>query len=130
MDEMNCRGNDMVLVKNDLTYLTWSKYRKSSGMTGSFLKACEETGDQKTYYKLSDYDQVRGIIGHESVNEIIVDRLLTILMVEHLSYRLIYADIKVDSKVYSTYLCASDDFRKRSESKTALDVFYALNHNH
>lgn len=117
----------MALEKQDLTYLTWSKIRHSSGTAGSFLKAYEQIGDQKIYYKLSDYDSMKGIIGHESINEIIVDRLLTVLGVEHLSYQLIYADVIIDSKVYSTYLCASENFRKRGESKVALDAFYERN---
>jgi hypothetical protein len=117
----------MALEKQDLTYLTWSIIRHSSGTAGSFLKAYEQIGDQKIYYKLSDYDSMKGIIGHESINEIIVDRLLTVLGVEHLSYQLIYADVIIDSKVYSTYLCASENFRKRGESKVALDAFYERN---
>lgn len=121
------RENTMALEKQDLTYLTWSIIRHSSGTAGSFLKAYEQIGDQKIYYKLSDYDSMKGIIGHESINEIIVDRLLTILGVEHLSYQLIYADVIIDSKVYSTYLCASENFRKRGESKVALDAFYERN---
>lgn len=50
------------------------------------MKAYYEINGKKTYYKLSNYDAFRGVIGHESVNEIIVDRLLTLLGVEHLSY--------------------------------------------
>lgn len=53
---------------------------------------------KKIYYKLSNYDSEKGIIGHECVNEIIVDRLLSILGVEHLEYQLIHADIEIDEK--------------------------------
>ena len=70
--------------KQDLTYLNWSKIRKSSGPAGSSLKATSELGRIKVYYKLSNYDNIRGVIGHESVNELIVDRLLTLLGIEHL----------------------------------------------
>ena len=90
----------MALEKQDLTYLSWSKIRHSSGTAGSFLKAYEQIGDQKIYYKLSDYDSMKGIIGHESINEIIVDRLLTILGVEHLAYQLIYADVIIDRRFH------------------------------
>lgn len=114
----------IIKEKQDLTYLEWSKIRHSSGTAGSFLKSYEEIGNTKTYYKLSDYDSIKGVIGHESVNEIIVDRLLDILGVEHLHYRLINADIKVNGKFISTFVCASDNFRSRSESKIALDVYY------
>lgn len=71
--------------KQDLTHLSWSVNRNSFGIGGSFLKSYSELGGKKTYYKLSSFDKTRGIIGHECVNELIVDRLLTIL--EFLTYR-------------------------------------------
>lgn len=110
----------------DLTYLEWSKIRNSSGTAGSFLKASSELDGKKIYYKLSDYDSVNGIVGHECVNEIISDRLLTVLGIEHLSYDLIHARISVDGRVTETYLCASADFKQRGESKLALDAYYEL----
>ena len=113
--------------KQDLTYLNWSKIRNSSGTAGSFLKASSELGGRKIYYKLSNFDQQEGVVGHECVNEIIVDRLLTILGVPHLSYELINADIEVEGRVYNTYLCASEDFKLRGESKVALDDYYRWN---
>ena len=112
--------------KQDLTYLSWSVYRNSSGTAGSFLKAYSELGGRKTYYKLSNFDKVRGIIGHECVNELIVDRLLTILGIPHLPYRLIHADVVVDGKTHEVYLCASEDFKEKGESKIALDAYKEL----
>ena len=53
--------------------------------------------------------------------------MLTILGVEHLSYELINADIEIEGNIYSTYLCASEDFKKRGESKIALDDYYRTN---
>jgi len=50
----------------DLTYLSWSKTRRSSGTAGSFLKAQEDTPDGRLYYKLSNYDSFHGVTGHES----------------------------------------------------------------
>ena len=91
--------------KQDLTYLRWSHMRNSSGTVGTFLKAESSLSGEKIYYKLSNFDPVRGVVGHECVNEIIVDRLLTILGVEHLSYDLIHADIRVDGKTYETCFC-------------------------
>jgi hypothetical protein len=110
--------------KQDLTYLNWSKIRNSSGTAGSFLKATSELGGVKVYYKLSNYDNVRGVVGHESVSELIVDRLLTLLRIEHLHYQLIHADILVDGKRLETWVCASENFRARSEDKQAIDVCY------
>ena len=96
--------------------LSWSKTRNSSGTAGTFLKAYSELGGRKIYYKLSNYDIINGIIGHECVNELIVDRLLSILGIDHLHYQLIHADILLDGKIKDTYLCASEDF------KTALEA--------
>lgn len=113
--------------KQDLTFLKWAHGRNSSGTAGTFLKSESNIDGKKRYYKLSNYDPTKGIIGHECINEIIIDRLLTILGVEHLSYDLINADIEIENKIYSTYLCASYDFKKKGESKIALDNFYAVN---
>lgn len=40
---------------------------------------------------------------------------------------MIHADIEVEGVVYNTYLCASEDFKKRGESKIALDDYYRTN---
>jgi hypothetical protein len=116
----------IIKEKQDLTYLSWSKIRHSSGTAGSFLKSYSELGGQKTYYKLSNFDTVQGVIGHECVNEIIVDRLLETLGIKHLPYQLIYADILINAQPYTVYLCASEDFKQPGESKIALDVYYEL----
>ncbi len=116
----------IILEKQDLTWLSWSKIRNSSGTAGSFLKAYSDLGDIKTYYKLSNYDPIMGITGHECINEIIIDRLLTILGIEHLNYQLINADIFIDGNVYTTCLCASKDFKQQGESKLALDAYYQV----
>ena len=115
---------EVILEKQDLTYLKWSHIRNSSGTAGTFLKSQSNLNGRKIYYKLSNFEKGIGVVGHESVNEIIVDRLLTVLGVEHLNYQLINADIDVDGQVYNTYLCASEDFKKRGESKAALDAMY------
>ena len=118
----------LVLEKQDLTYLSWSKIRNSSGTAGSFLKSYSELGGKKTYYKLSDYDSVHGVVGHECVNELIVDRLLDCLGIEHLRYQLIHADILLNDTVQEVYLCASEDFKQRGEGKIALDALYNVEH--
>ena len=117
----------IILEKQDLTYLKWSHLRSASGTAGTFLKSESLINGKKTYYKLSNFDVVNGVIGHECINEIIVDRLLELLGVEHLHYELINAEIEVDGRTYNTYLCASNDFKKRGESKIALDDYYRVN---
>ena len=117
-------NTQLIREKQDMTYLTWSKARNSSGTAGSFLKAYSELSGTKIYYKLSNYDGIRGVVGHESVNELIADRLLTILGIEHLHYQLIHADILVDGKIQETWVCASENFRETNEDKQAMDVCY------
>ena len=122
--EVTNMKTEIIHEKQDLTFLNWSKIRHSSGTAGSFLKATSDLSGTKIYYKLSNYDNVRGVVGHECVNELIADRLLTLLGIEHLHYQLIHADILVDGKKLETYVCASENFRERGEDKQAIDVFY------
>ena len=119
--------SEIILDKQDLTHLNWSHVRSSSGTAGTFLKSESSLGGTKIYYKLSNFNPVSGIVGHECINEIIVDRLLTVLGVDHLDYQLIHADIEIDGNVYETYVCASQDFKKRGENKVALDDYYRIN---
>ena len=111
----------------DLTYLKWNKTRNSSGTAGSFLKSQEIVDGKKRYYKLSNYDAMRGIVGHECVNEVIADRILTLLGIWHVEYTLSHAKIMLEGSEYITYLCSSEDFKMPGESKIAFDVFYQVN---
>lgn len=117
----------VILEKQDLRYLKWDHSRKSSGTVGNFLKSFYLKNGEKYYCKLSNFDSEKGVIGHECVNEIIVDRLLEILGIEHLSYQLVHADIEIDGKTIETYICVSKDFKEKGENKTALDSFYVSN---
>ncbi len=47
----------LIKEKQDLTHLSWSVYRDSSGAAGSFLKAYSKLGGKKVYYKLSNFDK-------------------------------------------------------------------------
>ena len=118
---------DIIFELQDLRYLSWAKTRKSSGTAGSFLKSYDDTGKKKKYYKLSDSDPIRGIIGHECVNEIVVQRLLDLLGVEHLEYTLVHALVTVEGKDYETYLCESEDYKTENEGKISLEDLYAVN---
>ena len=55
--------NQLITEKQDLMFLQWSRIRYSSGTAGSFLKAYSELGGRKVYYKLSNYDNIRGVVG-------------------------------------------------------------------
>lgn len=117
----------VITAKQDLTHLKWSHARNSSGTAGTFLKSQSIISGEKIYYKLSNFDSEKGVVGHECVNEIIVDRLLTLLGIEHLEYQLIHADIEIDGIVHDTWLCASKDFKQKGETKSALDNYYQIN---
>ena len=120
--------NDIVENIRDLRYLKWTRTRNSSGTAGSFLKAYEDSGDRKIYYKLSDYDVVRGIVGHECVNEIVAQRVLDILGISHLEYTLVHALVRIDDREHITYLCSSHDFKQFGESKIPLEDYYGMEH--
>ncbi len=117
---------DIISELQDLRHLQWAETRHFSGIAGSFLKACDDTGKVRKYYKLSDYDPVKGIVGHECVNEIIVQRLLDILKIDHLRYRLIHAVVAIEDHEYETWLCESEDLKKSGESKIALEDYYQI----
>lgn len=118
--------NAIIREKQDLTHLSWARMRQSSGTAGSFLKSYESAAGKKIYYKLSDFSSTDGVVGHECVNEVIVDRLLTKLAISHLSYRLIHADVKIDGKIYETWLNASEDFKEFGETKASFEDFFQL----
>ncbi len=119
----------MKVVKElqDLRYLNWSKIRHSSGTAGTLLKAEENSKEGKLYYKLSRFDATNNAFGHESINELIVDRLLNAINIPHLHYDLIHAKIVIDGIEYETYLNKSVDYKKKGEKKTAFDSFYMVN---
>ena len=118
--------NQVITELQDFRRLEWSRIRHSSGTAGSFLKSKENIRGIKWYYKLSDFDAYNGIIGHECVNELIADRLLTLLGIPHLNYQLIHARIQIQNRDYITWLCRSKDYKKPDEGKIALDTFYQM----
>ncbi|MDO4291385.1 MAG: hypothetical protein Q4C41_09185, partial [Eggerthellaceae bacterium] len=79
------------------------------------------------YYKLSCYDSYRGIYGHECVNELVASRLMDVLGIEHVAYKLVHAQVLVDGAEYVTWLSETRNFRRPGERKQALDLFYDLN---
>ena len=119
---------DVECELQDLTHLDWSESATSSAASGSYLKARFGEGSAATYYKLSCYDEINGIYGHECVNEIIASRLMEVLSVNHLPYKLVHARIRINGKIHDTWLTESASFRKSGESKVSLARFYGWNH--
>ena len=118
---------DVTSKLQDLRYLEWSERANTSGTAGCFLKSRDQTGAGLWYYKLSCYDSYRGIYGHECANEIVASRLMGILGIDHLEYRLVHALVCIDGTEHETWLNRSRSFRARGERKQALDTFYDLN---
>ena len=113
---------------HDLTHLDWSESVASSATGGSYLKARFGDGAEAVYYKLSCYDEVNGVYGHECVNEIIASRLMDVMCVRHVPYTLVHALVRIGGKEHVTWLAQSASFRKQGESKTSLAGFYDWNH--
>lgn len=90
------------------------------------MKAVDGVKGHEIYYKLSDFDPVDRMVGFECLNELVADRLMTILGIEHLSYQLVHADIVIDGVPYNTYICKSKNFRKKSEQKVTLEDYFAM----
>ncbi len=119
---------DIITQLQDMRDMEWARSRHSSGTAGSYLKSYSVHDGHKVYYKLSCYDPVDGITGHECVNELIISRLLDVLGIEHVPYQLIHAMVLVQGREYETWLCASEDFKRPTDSKIALDDYYDLIH--
>lgn len=124
----NAIMNDLTKELQDYTHLSWGEASKSSGTTGTYLKARSGSGERLIYYKLSRYTGI-DIDGHECINELVACRLMRILKIPHLEYKLIHANVEIDGKVYETWLNASKNFRKKGERKLALGTYYALYKN-
>jgi len=119
----------MVITKKltDLKFLHWDKTRESSGTAGSYLKSFSYSNGRKVYYKLSYYDDINGVFGYESFNEIIACKLMELLNINHLDYNLMYSSILINGNEYNTYLNYSYDFKKENEDKITFENFYYIN---
>lgn len=117
---------DIILETQDMRYLNWAVRKISPGTPGCFLKAYEGVGEKRKYYKLSNYDSYRGVFGHECVNELIASRVMDILAIPHVAYRLVHVQVLIDKKEIETWISVSDNFRKDCEEKLAFDLFYDL----
>ena len=113
----------------DLKYLEWSKVRDSSGTAGSYLKSYSYIDGIKRYYKLSFFDDVNKKFGYESINEIIVSRILDELGYDHVNYELSYSKVVIEGIEYITYVSSSLDYKKPNETKTTFESFYKMNRN-
>lgn len=119
------RAYDIVRKEQDLTHLQWDERANSSGTAGTYLKARTGEGARALYYKLPRYNGIE-FDGHECINEIVAARLMTLLGIAHLDYRLIHARIKLDGAEHTVWLNSSKNFRRKRERKMGLGMFVAL----
>lgn len=119
--------SDIIFDLQDLSHLNWDHEKGSPSTAGTFLKSFEYKRGIKYYYKLSNYDNIRGVYGHESVNELIVSRLLSALNIEHLSYTLINAHVNIRGDERNTWITKSRDYRRSIEQKMGFEDFYEIN---
>jgi len=119
------RSYDVIKGIQDLTSLSWDERATSSGTAGTYLKARSGSGSRMLYYKLSHFNGL-AIDGHECVNEVVASRLMGLLGIDHVEYRLVHAKVTVDGREFETWLNSSKNFRGRGERKQALGAFYEL----
>ena len=109
----------------NLTHLDWHRTSENGSLPGSLYKAYEETPQGRFHYKLSSMSGMK-VTGHESINEVIVSRLLDILNIEHTQYVLMDAIVSIKGNKFATTLCKSQDFKKLNETSLPLEEMYAM----
>ena len=119
------RSYDIVQKEQDLTALEWSERVNSTGTAGTYLKARVGQGARAIYYKLPRYNGIE-FDGHECINELVAARLMRLLEIEHLEYRLIHACVVVDGREREVWLNSSKNFRKPRERKLSLSAYVSL----
>ncbi|MGN0650972.1 MAG: hypothetical protein ACI4KM_11085 [Oscillospiraceae bacterium] len=100
----------------DLRALSWGETLSQRSTDGTYPKAI--AGDR--YYKMS---MVSGntVVGHESLNEVIVSRLLKALNIPHIEYELANALVEYNGADFATPLCYSREFIHRGNSAMTLE---------
>jgi hypothetical protein len=109
-----------VFELEDLTDLNWNTQPNTTGTRGCFVKCVDSSVEPKYYYKASNYNSDWGFYGHESINELIIYRLGSILGFNCLDYRLIHAKITYNN-VYNTYITRSRTFNRPGYSKLNIE---------
>ncbi len=109
---------------NNLYNLKWTINNQLPNLGGSYIKATDKIGDNLYYYKLSRYIPYHGVIGHESINEIICMNIANALGIDCVRYKLMDAYTTAQKK--STLLVRSKDFRPANASKISLEDYYEI----
>jgi len=110
----------------DLRDVVWTKTAGSVATDGVYMKAEKCIDGVNHYLKLSNYDSYRGIFGHESVNELIAERLGAFLGFNMPEGFLNHCLVTLDSRDFDSFVYAAKSFRT-SGSRWAFDGFYVDN---
>lgn len=119
------RRYDVVSSLQDYRDILWSERVNSSGTAGTYLKARVGSGARARYLKLSRYNGAR-IDGTECINELVASRLMELLGIDHVPYRLVHARVTIDGTEHETWLNSSRNFRRPGEQKMGLGNYYEL----
>lgn len=121
---METNNNSICNPIIDLRHLNWNIIPQLPNIGGSYIKATEKKEDTLYYYKMSRYIPNYGIVGHESINEIICMNIAKSLDIECLDYEIIDAYTSVQSK--NSLIVRSKNFKQESVSKISLDDYYEI----
>jgi len=121
-DILNVGIHDLV----DLTHINWDKVVKE-GSIGMLNKDTLSIDNVKYYIKMSSYSISQGVYGIESVAEVIASRLARVLGINCVEYKLVYAKVKKDGKVFNTYLCISKDYKNFGDKVLPFEDYYIFN---
>ena len=109
----------------DLTGYTWHKLSEAGTSHGSLYKVTLNYNGKTYFLKLS---MIIGkeVVGHESINEVIVSRLLDVLKLPHTRYDLIVAKIKIKDDIFVAPICVSESFVHDNETAIPLEEYCTL----
>ena len=113
---------DIITVPKDLRSEHWWMLSSSCGTAGALMKTIRG----RVYYKLPSFNAHDGFYGNESVNELIVSRLLDRLCIPHVRYRLERVLVSIGGVEYETWACKSDNYRAANESRVRFESYYEL----
>ena len=109
----------------DLRHFDWSAtHNKITGSAGAFFKDKRMIDGINYYYKLSSYNEIDGITGHESILEVLVYNYIKLMGLKSAAYEPIYGIVELAGNEYKTILCRSPDFREPGESKISFNSLY------
>lgn len=109
----------------DMRDATWRSSFNGTG--GCFLKCVQQEGNNTVYYKLSDFLQGYGFVGHESILEVIAYRVGNFLGFNVQPCTLRRVLVSVRGKAYQTYAMRSLSYCKKTETAMSYMSYYYTN---